>query len=104
MEISNKHKVIYALARGLRYRSGDERNVMSGSELASLLNDLGYRANSGKPFKVGGRGIYNCIHAAYDSFYKCDGDGRRAGWIATAFCDKYGKYAWDHDGKFGGKK
>ena len=95
MSISNKHKTIYAIAKGLRYGIESEHKVMTVSDLALLLNNLEYRAENGKPYVINGRGIYNCIKAAYNSFYEKDGNYERAGWIATAFCNKDGVYPWE---------
>ncbi|QEN06782.1 hypothetical protein EXM22_01785 [Oceanispirochaeta crateris] len=94
MSISDKHKVIYGIAKGLRY--GDEKGhkEMKGSELAEILNDLGYLTDDGEKYTVGTIGIFSCISAAYKSFKKHDGDDHRAGWIATAFVDRNGEYAW----------
>ena len=67
---------------------------MTGEDLAIDLNAKGHKTYINDIYVVGGRGVYNIIHATYDSLIsesrKLEADN-----VANAFTDANGNPAWD---------
>lgn len=67
---------------------------MKGEDLAIDLNRNGHKTYANDLYVVGGRGVYNLIHATYDSLVS-EKRQPEADNVAKAFVNAKGEPAWD---------
>ena len=89
----DKYEMTYIIAKAV-YMSKD--NKLTGSQLASILNEAGFRTNQNKRYQIGERGIFSHISAAYRRMRnsKVKYASRKSDIIANVFTDQDKEFAY----------
>ncbi len=89
----NKYEMTYIIAKAV-HMSKD--NKLTGSQLAMILNDAGFRTNQNKRYQIGERGIFSHISAAYNRIRNSKGknQSRKSDIIASVFTNQDQEFAY----------